>query len=163
MKEIRDIYLFIIGLVICIIVTCGIYYRDHNIKEIEINSEKVTMGTLDDLAFNLENKSIVDNEKLLLSGTVYKKKESINSFHTYILLKAEKSDNHFLVLPTSLVKREDISHQYGEGGMYNYNNSGFNATINLNKLDSNKRYEVFVLYMNNDDRALYNTEIWIEL
>ena len=56
-----------------------------------------------------------------------------------------------------------FAQQFGASDGCNYVNSGFEASINLNELTKGKRYEVVVLYMNNDNLLLHPTNIWIEI
>lgn len=162
MKKFKDSYFLIIGLVLCLLVTWGIYYRDHHVTRFIASSIEKLSIDYDSIIFSLEEEKIINSESLFLSGFVFKEGENIDFFHSYILLKEELVED-YLVLPTSMVKREDIAQQFGASDGCNYVNSGFEASINLNELTKSKRYEVVVLYMNNDNLLLHPTNIWIEI
>lgn len=86
--------------------------------------------------------------------------KDIETFNTKVLLKPEGSDNLFLSLHTEMVLRSDLE-TIGPGGV-SYERGGFVSRVK--KLDLKKgKYSIYLLYCNDQNRILVNTERILEV
>ena len=90
----------------------------------------------------------------IIDGWACRQDEEIKKVLCWVVLK-DIEENKYFKINTLLVKRKDVTQAIADG--VNYDNSGFTAKINKSLLKKNTQYQIYILYLNNDNQVLINT------
>lgn len=97
-----------------------------------------------------------------IRGSAYVPNESIELFDTSVVLQAEGSDTA-LLLKTEAAPSDTLTKSEG-GGVYNYNYAFFRSAVAKKRLSSDVRYQVLLLYGNNDTpKSIVPTSYYLSL
>ena len=103
--------------------------------------------------FNIDE--VVNEESFfIIDGWACRQDEEIKKVLCWVVLK-DIEENKYFKINTLLVKRKDVTQAIADG--VNYDNSGFTAKINKSLLKKNTQYQIYILYLNNDNQVLINT------
>lgn len=117
--------------------------------------------------FTLENDTIISNEgmnlnidvfvhegkKVEISGWAYKEDESIKTINCSYVLKNEETGKMY-ILKTRREKNTNVPEVYSVSGIH---------TRFMHYGLSKGRYDIYVLYKNNDNNILANTGIYLDI
>lgn len=92
-----------------------------------------------------------------ISGWAVVRGEEVRKYNIWVLLREKNSEGKFIKLATEL-QNSDYLTQYFEEDHTNYSNSGFIASIKKCFLNTEKQYEIFILYRNNEHNLLIDTK-----
>lgn len=144
-----------------ILVCGGIFYHAGNWK---IINDDGLFSVHTDIHSSLYKSEInIKNNKkyFIISGFCYKLNEPIKYFDVSVVLR-EVDQKEFIIIPTHLVVRRDISNKEGKtkrkGNFAMYDASGYETRISKNKLGYNKKFRVYLLYRNNGECTLIDME-----
>lgn len=114
------------------------------------------------IKYNIDSKEN-NNNIITIKGWIFKEGSSIDRYNCHVVLRDIDSDEYILV-PTKLVSRHDVTEVFNKDNLdLNYDNSGFEAKINIEKLNKSlENYQICFKYNNNDDNELINTGIILE-
>lgn len=99
-----------------------------------------------------------DQNIIFISGWAFKKGEDISLYNCHIAFENKETGEYFYV-PTEMVERKDVTEAY-DGK--NYDRSGFKSIFPNKKFKSNFKYEICILYKNNDNNTLIKTGQYIQ-
>ena len=147
------IVLFLFALGICFSIGWGILVWNEN-RIRNLSSVDVNVTTASDYNAEIESASWKRDENSLtkdyvtISGHLYRRDTSVERAAIRIVLKDPDTGN-YLVLPTDLTLRTDITEKKHDGNNYDY--SGFSVRIPYwDELSAND-YEIFAQYDLNDE------------
>lgn len=124
---------------------------------IDSEGEKIEkVGKNSKYLYNIDNLDKVNQDNFEVKGWIIKKKENIKNVSINIMLK---DDNKFYVLPTKIVKREDVTEKLNDG--VNYNFSGFQAYLKKPEGIKQKKSRIYILVEINGDRSIIKTNEYI--
>lgn len=103
-------------------------------------------------SYNPNFEEIID-----ITGWAVVRGEEVKKYDMWVLLRAQDSDGKYLKLATEL-QNSDYLTQYFEEDNINYSNSGFVASVKKSFLDTDKQYDVYILYRNNEHNLLVDTK-----
>ena len=138
-------------LILLTFIFCALLFYQHA-KENELLVDNFSTDTRGFL-FNLDE-VVNDGSFLLIDGWACRQNEEIKKVLCWVVLKDIKENKYFKI-STLLVKRSDVTQAINDG--VNYDNSGFTAKINKSLLKKNTQYQIYILYLNNDNQVLINT------
>ena len=101
-----------------------------------------------------EKRNQVDDDRLILRGWFFKKGVDIQKVSMYVVLHDLKAEK-WLILPTSIIKRQDVTDFFHDG--HNYDYSGFYTNISRKYLldKKNTDYKFYILHrLNYEDERL---------
>lgn len=136
----------------------GIKKIDGGLYEVKNLNEGYVL-CLDNVQHEYEDTPLV-NDSLRISGWMIKPGEDTNSVRMRIVLRDDDT-GEYLVLPTALLQRPDVTANYDDG--HNYDVSGFEVKISPRKIDlENSKYMLMMLYFLNGEEFLIELNQAIE-
>ncbi|NFO13794.1 hypothetical protein FDB34_06160 [Clostridium botulinum] len=163
MKNIKKIFCgeinkkFIISMLsllifISFILSFFIYYENQRVNVIDF--DKAMVENSSEISYFIDN-IIVGEKSSSIQGWAIKPGEDIEVVECYVVLNKVGS-NKYLKLNTNIEKRLDLNSAFNDG--YSYENGGFFAKILNKKLEKNCDYDIYLLYQNNNENYLINTQ-----
>jgi len=111
---------------------------------------------VNDPPFVCEIENYIQTEsEITLQGWFAEKGKEITSRKCYIVFKS-LDDGTCLQLPTKVVFNNNAKDYFNDG--FNYNNAGFSSTVQTNYLQTSNTYLVLILYENDGQMVLFETE-----
>ncbi|CAG9713315.1 conserved hypothetical protein [Clostridium neonatale] len=153
----RIVNIIMIITILCTMLFCICVYNDNQkIENISLSNVKYNEESIE---YYIDNVRQSDNT-IQIIGWVIKRGESIKRVDTNILLK-DLETNEVFKINTRMNKRENLNEAFNDGNNYMY--GGFFSKVFKRKLNSNHEYEILILYNNNDNNILINTNQTIKL
>lgn len=146
--------LFILLIIFSILIPLTLFFYKQSpnffsIEGIEINDKEINY-CLDSV--------VQDQNTISISGWVFKRGEDISLYNCHIAFENKETEEYFYV-PTEMVERKDITEAY-DGK--NYDKSGFKSIFPAKKFKANFKYEICILYRNDDNNILIKTGQYIQ-
>lgn len=142
---------FIVGFVlvmsaVIILLCCFLSWYEMRVTTVDVTG--ITKLSLDEVTLNLDNAYYQTNAwggtEIKVDGWCAIAGKETNPISIHVLLK-DINKNIYYKLPTSIVKRDDVTSYMNDS--IDYSNSGFNASLNYSGLNfGSMTYEVVLLY-----------------
>lgn len=145
--------MMVIAILICIFfVAHEMQVTKIDVHEIEeVNEKAGAIVNIDEASYSIRNY----NDKVSIDGWCVIKGKEIKTISIWVLLK-DKESGEFYKIPTTVIKREDVTAFIDDG--FNYDNSGFSAKTKKRYLNLNENtYEIWLLYEINNEKKLIFT------
>ena len=140
------------------VVFSSLIYYDYSKVEL-INNEDYSFSS--EVVFNLD--SIENNKEdgfVTIKGWILKKNHNLETYQNYTVLKNIETNEMFKI-NTVLEKRPDVTESFNDS--YNYDNSGFYSKVNKKYIKSKGEYEIYMLYLSDDNKILVPTNSYITI
>lgn len=150
----KRILLCIVGL--CLVVCAGLnlyqFFRFGFYESMDIS--EINQGRGEDYSWNVETVN-EKNDIYEIAGWIIRKQEDIKTRRISLVVVNE--DGTAYIVPSMMVERKDVTRtQNGEGESYDYDYSGFTASLNRIFVHS-PQSRLLILYENNDWHELVDT------
>lgn len=134
-----------------------IYFEKKVVVVSDFPSEYFVDST-DYLFYLDEKRNFIDDDRFIVRGWFFKKGIDIQKVSMHIVLHDLKA-NKWLILPTAIVKTQNVTDYFHDG--HNYNYSGFYTNISRKYLldKKNMDYRYYMLYqLNNEEKKLVSID-----
>ena len=107
-----------------------------------------------DFTFNVDSVKLFERKQhLTINGYIFKQGKNISKVFSYFVLYDEQEGN-YLLLPSKMVVREDVEKKLTTTKKEKIKNCGISSKVNINKINRNHTYKIYVLYQNDDNNVL---------
>lgn len=145
----------------CLIVLLCLFLSRHEMRIEAVDVSGLTIPK-DEAAMDVRTasyaKDAYGNNSVSIKGWCVLKGRETAPIAIHVVLK-DRSDGTYYQLPTTIVKRENVTKKMDDG--VNYDNSGFSAVNNRFPLDG-EAYDIYLSYEIGDDRYLIDTQKTVE-
>lgn len=148
--------LLIVGIVI-IISYLGIMFLSFAIPRVYI-MDKNTVEDTEGVVENGINILHRGSMRLELSGWAYKKGQSVESFESYFILKSQENGRMYILN----AQMEQVPELHFIDSKYNCLNCGMHSQSIVLGL-KNGDYDLYILYKNDNENLLVNTDVVVEI
>lgn len=157
--------MIVMGMAVLIVIQQFLVYNCTKIQEIDSNivsmkhlSDGYTFA-LDECSYE-EDSNPLTRDRLKISGWLIKRGEDTARVTLRIVLN-NINTGEYLLLPTTLLQRGDVTSAYDDG--HNYDNSGFSVNLPLSVIDfENVNYSLMALYSLNGEEHLIDLDTDIQ-
>ncbi|WP_026885123.1 hypothetical protein [Clostridium beijerinckii] len=155
----KNIIIALLGTLVILILFCGAIFNSFTAKKITVNKFENSNDANIKYCIDSQEHDNISNY-VTIKGWAFIDGEEIKTFNCHLVLR-DKENGDCMELPTKLVIRKDVTDAFKAlENKFNYDKSGFEGKVSLNKLNKPiSNYEICLDYMNNNSRIFLKTGI----